>query len=90
MFFKVRLLNDESTKWLFQRRIKIHLNNTTERIKIEEELINMKNISKKAAHENLGIILKNRNRRRYLKCWDEDINKLVQNKQLLYTKWLNT
>jgi len=29
-FFKVRLLNDESIKWLYTQRVKLHLNNTKE------------------------------------------------------------
>jgi len=26
-FFKVRLLNDESIRWLYTQRVKLHLNN---------------------------------------------------------------
>jgi hypothetical protein len=29
-FFKVRLLNDESVRWLYRQRMKLHLNNTKE------------------------------------------------------------
>ena len=29
-FFKVRLLNDESIRWLYTQRVKLHLNNTKE------------------------------------------------------------
>jgi hypothetical protein len=76
MFFKVRLLNDESTKWLLQQRIKVHLSNTIEGSTIEEEWINIKNMLKKAAYESIGM-MKKHNRRRYLKCWNEDINTLV-------------
>jgi hypothetical protein len=53
VFFKDRLLNDESTKWQFQQIIKVNLSNIVEGSNIEEEWINMKNILKKAAHESL-------------------------------------
>ena len=37
-FFKVRLLNDESIRWLYTKRVKLHLNNTKENeIDIEKE-----------------------------------------------------
>ena len=37
-FFEVRLLNDESIRWLYTQRGKLHLNNTKENeIDIEKE-----------------------------------------------------
>jgi len=37
-FFKVRLLNDESIRWLYDQRVKLHLNNRKENeIDIENE-----------------------------------------------------
>ena len=37
-FFKVRLLNDESIRWLYTQRVKLHLSNTKEdEIDIEKE-----------------------------------------------------
>ncbi|GFG36537.1 hypothetical protein Cfor_09350 [Coptotermes formosanus] len=44
-FFKVRLFNDESTRWLYTQRVKLHLNNTMENeIGIEKEWENLQNI----------------------------------------------
>ena len=46
-FFKVRLLNDESIRWLYIQRVKLHLNNTKENeIDIEKEWKNLQNILK--------------------------------------------
>jgi hypothetical protein len=43
-FFKVRLLNDESIKWLYRQRVKLRLNNTKENeIDIEKEWKNLTN-----------------------------------------------
>jgi len=73
-FFKVRLLNDESIRWLYTQRVKPHLNNTKKNeIDIEKEWKNLQNILKSAANESLGTI-KRRNRRKYLKIWDDQKN----------------
>jgi len=66
-FFKVRLLNYESIRWLYTQRVKLHLNITKENeTDIEKEWKNLQNILKSAANESLGTI-KRRNRREYLK-----------------------
>jgi len=66
-FLKVRLLNDESIRWLYTQRVKLHFSNTKENeIDIEKEWTNLQNILKSAANESLGTI-KRRNRRKYLK-----------------------
>jgi len=58
-FFKVRLLNDESIRWLHTQRVKLHLNNTKENeTDIEKEWKNLQNIIKSAANESLGTIKK--------------------------------
>ena len=72
-FFKVRLLSDESIRWLYIQRVKLHLKNTKENeIDIEKELKNLQNILKSAANESLGTI-KKRNRRKCLKIWDQQM-----------------
>jgi hypothetical protein len=56
-FFKVRLLNDESIRWLYTQRVKLHLSSTKEdEIDIEKEWKNIQNMLKSAANESLGII----------------------------------
>ena len=43
--FKVRVLNDESIRWLYTQRVKLHLKNTKENeIDIEKEWENLQNI----------------------------------------------
>ena len=83
-FFKVRLLNDESLRWLYTQRMKLNLSNTKEdEIDIEKERKNLQNILKSAANESLGII-KRRNRRKYLKMWDDQIKQLIETKKKSY------
>ena len=89
-FFKVRLLNDESIRWLYIQRVKLHLNNTKENeIDIENEWKNLQSILKSAANENLGTI-KRRNRRKYLKIWDDQIKQLIETKKKSHKKRLNS
>ena len=64
-FFKVRLLNDDSIRWLYTQTVTLHLNNTKENeVDIEKEWKNLQNILKSVANESLGTI-KRRNRRKY-------------------------
>jgi len=89
-FFKVRLLNGESRRWLYTQRVKFHLNNTKENeIYIEKEWKNLQNILKSATNESLGTI-KRRNKRKYLKIWDDQIKQLIKTKKKLYKKWLDS
>jgi len=72
-FFKVRLLNDESIRWLYTQRVELHLNNTKENeIDIEKEWKSLQNILQSEANKSLGAI-KRRNRGKYLKLWDNQI-----------------
>jgi hypothetical protein len=83
-FFKVRLLNDESIRWLYTQRVKLHLNNTMENeTDIETERQNLQNILKSAANESLETI-KRRNRRKYLNIWDDQIKQLIETKKKSY------
>jgi len=81
---KVRLLNDESIRWVYTQRVKLHLNNTKENeIDIEKEWKNLQNILQLAANESLGK-MKKQNRRKYLKIWDDQIKKLIETKKESY------
>jgi len=72
------LLNDESIRWLYTQRVKLHSSNTKENeIDIEREWKNLQNILKLAANESLETI-KKRNRRKYLKIWDDQIKQLTK------------
>ena len=89
-FFKVRLLNDESIRWLYTQRVKRHLCNTKEnKTDVEKERKNLQNILKSAANESLGTIQR-LNRRQYLKIWDDQIKQLIETKKKSYKKWLNS
>jgi len=80
------LLNDESIRWLYTQRVKLHLNNTKENeIDIEREWKTLQNIQKQAANESLGIT-KRRNGRKYLKIWDDQIKQLIETKKKSYRK----
>ena len=49
-FLKIRLIYDESIRWLYTQRVKLHLNNTKENeIDIEREWKTLQNILKSAA-----------------------------------------
>jgi uncharacterized protein YqgV (UPF0045/DUF77 family) len=81
---KVRLLNDESIRWLYTQRVKLYLNNTKENeTDIEKEWKNLQNIIKSAANESLETT-KKRNRRKYLKIWDDQIKQLIETKKTSY------
>jgi len=57
------------------------LNNTKKNeTDIEKEWKNLRNLLKSAANESLGTI-KRRNRRKYLKIWDDQIKQLIETKQ---------
>jgi len=89
-FFKVRMLNDESIRWLYTQRVKLHLNNIKENeIDIEREWKTLQNILKSVTNESLGTT-KRPNRRKYLNIWDDQIKQLIETKKKLYRKWLNS
>ena len=71
-------------RWLYIQRVKFHVSNTKENeIDIEKERKNLQNILKSAANESLGTI-KRRNRRTYLKIWDNQIKQLTETKKKSY------
>jgi hypothetical protein len=64
--------------------VKLHLNNKKENeTDIEKEWKNLQNIIKSAANESLGTI-KKRNRRKYLKIWDDQTKQLIETKKTSY------
>jgi hypothetical protein len=54
--FKVCLLNDESIKWLYKKRMNDCLQRYEENVDVEQEWDNTKNILWKTAEESLGKI----------------------------------
>ena len=48
---------------------------------IQKKWKNLQNIIKSAANERLGTI-KKRNRRKYLKIWDDQIKQLIETKKI--------
>jgi hypothetical protein len=71
---------------LYTQRLKLHLNNTKENeTYIEQQWRNLEIILKSAANESLGT-MKRRNRRKYLKIWDDQIKQLIQTKKKSYKK----
>jgi len=62
--------------------VKLHLNNTKENeIDIEREWKTLQNVLKSAANESLGKT-KRRNRRKYLKIWDDQVKQKLHIRQL--------
>ena len=68
--------------WLYTQRVKHHLKNTKENeTDMEKERKNLQNIIKSAANESLRTI-KKRNRRKYLKIWDDQIKQLIETENI--------
>jgi len=60
--------------------VKLHLNKTKENeTDIEKEWTNLQNIIKSAANESLETVNR-RNRRKYLKIWNDKIKQLIETK----------
>ena len=80
-FCKVRLLNDESLRWLYTQGVKLHLSNTQDdEIGIEKECKILQNTLNSASNESLGAI-ERRSRRKYLKIQDGQIKQLIETKK---------
>jgi transketolase len=83
-FFKVRLLNGESIRWLYTQRVKPHLKTIQRKMKhIEKEWKTLQTRLKSAANESLRT-MKRQNRRKYLKIWDDQIKQLIETKKKSY------
>jgi hypothetical protein len=82
LHFSSRLLNENSTKWLYQRRTDELRKQFEESTDIEKEWQNIKGIISKAAYESLGKI-NPRHKRKFIKIWDEEIKRNIEKKQLI-------
>jgi hypothetical protein len=89
LFYKIKLLNDNSIKWLYQRRINSQIGNIPINNDVEKEWQNLKTIIHNAAYESLGKYKKHTPKKRLHK-WEEEIKKIIWNKKLTYNRWLNT
>jgi hypothetical protein len=87
--YKIKLLYDESIRWLFTQRVTQQVEKISEHDDIESEWENIKTIINTAANESLGkcTIF---SRKKKVKIWDEEIKQIIHNKNLAYTKYLNT
>ena len=85
----IKALDDDTSRWLYQRRLNMAAENKNTSEDIEEEWRNIKDIVKQAAHESLGT------RRakipdKKLRNWNEEIQTLVREKQAAFRRWMNT
>ena len=72
---------------MYKQRVKLHLNSiNTNETDVAKEWENLQITLKLAAYESLGKI-KRRNKRKYLKIWDVQIE-LIKAKKTSYKKWL--
>jgi hypothetical protein len=69
--YEIRLLNNDSIKWLYRRRIEEHSKNIMVNATIETECYNVQNIINRVPNGSLGNI-EIKHRRKYLKIWDEE------------------
>jgi hypothetical protein len=72
LYYRIKLLYDESIRWLFTQRITQKIEKIPEHDDIETEWVNIKTIINTAANESLGkcAIF---SRKKKLKIWDEEI-----------------
>jgi hypothetical protein len=89
LFYKIKLLNDNSIKWLYQRWINSQIGNIPINNDVEKEWQNIKTTIHNAAYESLGKYKKHTPKKRLHKC-DKEIKKRISNKKLAYNRWLNT
>ena len=87
--FGVHLLEDPSTKLLYQRRLDQNLMHSPRSLNIDVEWQTLKNTLQQAANEALGK-RKKRGHKRRLILWNEDIKNLIENKKKVYLRYLTT
>ena len=85
--FKVHLLQDESIRTLYQKRISLNMERKGKSTNINEEWDNIKQIIIQAASEALGT-RRIRNKRTGLQIWNDDIEKIIKDKKTAYLKYL--
>ncbi|NSM56166.1 RNA-directed DNA polymerase [Wolbachia endosymbiont of Atemnus politus] len=86
--YRVSLLEDESIKGLYQKRIEEWMREREEVRSIEEEWTNLKTIIDKAAKESLGM-KRSWMRKRGIRNWDDEIKHVIEEKKKAYRNWLN-
>lgn len=86
---KVRGLDDETTKWLYQKRLDIVSEKVPIEENLEEEWHNIKNIIGTAAKESLGMV-RTKKPEKSLRNWDPEIDQLCKEKRLAFRKWINS
>lgn len=82
-------LHDDTSRWLYQRRLNMAAENRHTSNEIEEEWNNIKDIAKQAAQESLGT-RRAKIPEKKLRNWDEEIQKLVKEKQAAFRRWMST
>lgn len=86
--FKVHVLEEQSTRELYQHRLKEHIHLSPLSNNVEEMWANLKMSLTKAANEALGMKKKMRSKRR-LKIWSAEIEELVKIKKKCHNKYLS-
>lgn len=86
--FKVHLLQQESIRKLYQRRIEQYMTQTSISRNINQEWYEIKQIIIQAANESLGTRKKNY-KQRGLKIWNDELAKLISEKKKEYLNYLN-
>lgn len=85
--FKVYRLQQDSVKWLYQKRLEKHLVNMPTSNDLETEWNNIRECIRKAAYESVGMTNKIR-RRKGLRMWNKEIEEPVKEKQKAYINLL--
>ena len=83
---KLYLFNQDSIKYLYQKRLKDELEKLEIKEDVEEKYNNLKAIILKVAKEALGTI---DNRHPIQDWWNEELEALIKNKKNCYLKWLS-
>ena len=87
--FRVHLLEDQSIKLLYQRRLEQNLMHSPCNLNTDVEWQTLKNTLQQAANEAPGKRKKGRHKRRLI-LWNEDIKNLIENKKTAYLRYLTT
>lgn len=88
-YFKIHLLQDESTRRLYCTRLRQKLDQRAISLDVEMEWNNLEEVIYKTALEALGT-RKKRKKNKGLSIWNDEIAKLIQQKKLAYLRWLST
>jgi hypothetical protein len=89
MVFRIDLLRDPSIRWLFEHRISLLLQEVKISSDVEEEWRNLTFILKQAASESIGM-RKRWHRKIGVRKWDENMEKIINEKRTAFKKYLQT